>query len=595
MWRFFYFLIFSTITFYSRAQTTRVELLNSVPSQKMARGLGVNVHSADHLVFAKDLGATEVRAQFAWVAAEDPYKNLKLHSKWKLYLDKCKELGLNPLIVAGYGSPYFQVADIIVSKDTEEGSLEIPVCLTTKQTNFKLQPPYDLVSLEHRSDLADGKIGIVEKGSSYAGSLVKKSVPSNIKCPSNTIALNLNFYSPTRFNLPVNTPLRVHRYLYNPPLTNDENDPSVKAYVRYVNYLANEMYSRGLSGRVEIWNEPIWVNDMWDSLGCFDPSSKCLSPNYGFAKALLKQRPKGKIRFQWGGTHKSGFSSILGKGVGRVVNKDEILNSLVSESFHPYGPTPEWHAWDPKCIVNPQTSNIFEQCLQPGTNATSNFKWAAALAEKNKIAKGWTINQNISEIGIWTANERIRTRYSLRAYLTYMGLGYENVNFYTLIDKKNEGYSFSLIDDETKKPSEAFYALKNLINKFKTLPEKSLNTPGDIPAVKSYTGQWPLMIVPVVGRKSSREKVDTVQMFLWQRTYPNSIDDSKTVGDTFDTVWQNLPSPKPGTVTLTTKNTKTVKAWRTIDWIEIPIKKINDLEYQLGVQEDPIIVEFSPN
>ena len=577
----FIFLFFISFNLNSQTPNTviKVELLKTLSAKKMAKGLGVNI-STDlrFLSLAKEMGVTEVRVQPAWISVEKIDKSLSLPQNFSFFLDECKKLNLNPLLVAAYGPPYIRVGTAVVIQDVDEGSFDIPLLLDPSK-NIRIQPPYDLVQM------SSGKQLVAEGTWVYGGTLIK-NYKSNV----------LSLYNPTSVEISKGTVLNIYRYLYNPPTSDDyTKDSSIKAYGRYVQFLETEISKRGLTGNVEIWNEPKWAHDFWDSLGCFIPGGKCFSPNFGFAKMLLNMRPRGNVRYQWGGTHKSGFNSIMSGSRGRIglnVTKDQVLGSMAYESFHPYGPTPEYHAWDPNCILT--SSNPFS-CSLEGTLAGSNDKWAAGINEKNKNEKRFGINLNISETGLMTSDEKIKTRYWLRSFLTYMGLGFSNINFYNFSGKMGPDMpSYSIVDGETLNPTQTFYSFKSLMAKFRSIAVDSLGKSEIVPSVKSYIGSWPLTVVPVLGRKNANEKVDTIEMFLWQRTYPLSVDASKTVGDTFDTIWQTMPSPAPGMVNLKIIDKRVVKAWKVSDWTEVPVKKINDFEYQVRVQEDPVMVEFNP-
>ena len=61
------------------------------------------------------------------------------------------------------------------------------------------------------------------------------------------------------------------------------------------------------------------------------------------------------------------------------------------------------------------------------------------------------------------------------------------------------------------------------------------------PSVTSYTGSYPLMTVPVLGREKAPPKKDMLLLMAWQRSYPP---------DPVNDLWTELPPPAPGAATM---------------------------------------------
>ncbi len=133
--------------------------------------------------------------------------------------------------------------------------------------------------------------------------------------------------------------------------------PLSTAYADYVSFLAQDLASRGLTGDIEIWNEPPWANDPWDyRAGLYDsgslPGSTEYGANFGFA-ANLQNRvfPEG-VTATWNGTSGNGGASLLGSGMSLYTGQSFIqpARTITKESLHPYGNEPEQTMWNPDCL-----------------------------------------------------------------------------------------------------------------------------------------------------------------------------------------------------------------------------------------------------
>ena len=147
----------------------------------------------------------------------------------------------------------------------------------------------------------------------------------------------------------------INEYLYPPPASFSPTDPSVLAYAKYAEFLASKISASGLTGEVEIWNEPPWADDPWDDRYDFydnqplpvspGPQTPYL-PNWGFAVALYSQiSPVAGVTYNWGGTEKTGGNSMLNAqmlantGVAFLAaeqpGNDRIVSSLRKHSGRP--------------------------------------------------------------------------------------------------------------------------------------------------------------------------------------------------------------------------------------------------------------------
>ena len=198
------------------------------------------------------------------------------------------------------------------------------------------------------------------------------------------------------------------------------DDPSVVAYADYATFLANDMASHGLSGDIEIWNEPPWRADSWDfrpalydsaNSGQYKPTTpytkgaaataggvlymsltdrnvgndparspqswsnkvpSTVSPgspisgaNFGFAANLQhRQFPQG-VTATWNGTSGNGTFSLLGPQMrnfsGESLNQPATV--VTRESFHLYGGP----------YKNPEDVFMRPDCLRSAAHTMANI------------------------------------------------------------------------------------------------------------------------------------------------------------------------------------------------------------------------------
>lgn len=339
---------------------------------------------------------------------------------------------------------------------------------------------------------------------------------------------------------------------------------------------------------MEIWNEPPWQNDRWDGgVGCFyanpGPQATCQTPNFGLAKALLATTPPASVRWSWGGTHKSGSKTLMatGCGLGVTPTSSQILQAMSSEGFHLYGATPEWHLYLPSCLRQHSASAVVSACALPGADPVSNFKVAAKLAMERQVASGWTILQHASEIGIETTNLVTQRRFVLRSLLGYHGAMLERVNFYRLSDRAGTSGGFAFMSAEgTLTP--AAQALAALMQDLDSMPgAPAAYSSVDLPAVTAYSGSWPLMAVPIIGRRSGTSS-NRIILVLWQRSYAGS-----------QAAWEGLARPAGGSATVSIPaDLRVVRAWSLATRQAVAVTTKSATAIVVPVPDDPIVVQF---
>ena len=342
----------------------------------------------------------------------------------------------------------------------------------------------------------------------------------------------------TNVSLAAGDVLAVNRVRYPSVGTTNPNDPSIAAYARYAQFLAGRVDAHGLTGRIELWNEPPWAHDPWDTRYRFydspPPDLERPAVQFGFAALLQTTLAPGNVRYNWAGSHKSGFNSLLGPRMSPHPTQDQVLSSISSESFHPYGNSPEDHAWDPICLADFSRSEF--TCHLSGTNPSSNFKSAVRYNLRNLIDNGWAIEQNVTETGLITTDQLAKARWIIRQYLVLQTLGIQRVNFYRLADN---GGQYGFVDATTQTALPAYTAIQGLISDTSSISLPPLPyAPGDLPSVIDYSGSYPLTTVAVVGTQSPSDAANFILYVAWQRSYP-------TAGS-----WLALPSPDPAAVTV---------------------------------------------
>lgn len=537
---------------------SKVEKLDPLTAEKLNQALGFNVKVGNDWEFpkAKAAGATEVRMQFDWNLVENMDGQLQLRPAMQKSLDLCVQNGLQPLVIAAYGPPRTAVGDLTVTADTPAGATTIPV----SGALGAIKTPYCHVTK------ADGTQIVAEGKWAYYGALID-GVDGN----------SITLAAKTKAALPAGTMLRVNRLLYPSVATADPNDPSMVAFGRYVNFLAGEISRRGLTGKVELWNEPPWAHDRWDARGGFydspPPGITAQSPNWGMLQRIMAQTPPRGVTYIWGGAHKSGSRGAL--KLPRQLALRSPGQENVEDSFHPYGETPEWHAWDPDCL---STSKLSSGCGLEGSSPRSNM---AVLRKSRLLAKGRTAGYSVTEVGIPSADQSVKARYDLRAFLVYLSLGAERIDFYRLADAPG---SFAFVDINTQAALQPYTAIKALMEKIQTmaLPPADSNE-NDLPSVEAYQGSFPLLTIPIVGRSSAREARNRILFVSYQRTYPSP-----------GGKWVKMPSPPPAPVRVRMPSGySAVRAWNLVSGDNVSLSG-SGANVSYSVSDDPVAVEMVP-
>ena len=514
-------------------QSTTQENLGTVTAASLTKGLGWAVSSVNEVEFAAAAaaGATHVRIDACqWSSIEEqtaPPDNASggyaLPAGCVSGLVYAKKYNLQPTIVAAYGAPYHQILTLKVSAAAAAGATTIPVEYSEGvggKTLSSLSYPYDYVA---------NATNTLSIRNSYSGVLVAGVVLSGSNKASLTLASALSAA------VPEGTILTVNEILYPSPISASPSNSSVIAYAHYAQYLAEQIEAYGLTGEVELWNEPTWGRDCWDNRrNCYDSDPKLAGelppyyPNYGFVAALQRLPAVPGVSYSWAGTNKSASSDLLYKNLLAYTGESYIQGgkSVTSESFHPYGSNPEDAMWNEPCVRAISNLNEAQGCNTTGSGA--NYVGAEArslLAQATNVNGG--IKHSITETGASSAYIPAdhMARFVTRQFLGYMADNLSFIEFYRMFDygtPEHPGFGFiTLTDNNTGfTPLPAYTALAGLmadLAPIQSTPVASYSATS-LPSVTSYSGTWNLDHLAIVGSRSG-DKANSIAYMLWQRSY----------------------------------------------------------------------------
>ena len=586
---------------------TTVEVLGAIPAAQALNGLGFNVAPGNdwELKMASAAGATHARFQCGWSGSENqtaPPENTHAAVQFTLETDcqagltSSAAYGIHPTLLAAYGSPFHEILRVTVPNGAPAGSKSLDLQFAAGSGGDALSSMaafYDTI-------ISSSKTPITNKHS-YAGGLITSVRVNDSTHATVTLASGLSQ------SLPGDTTTQyvINEYLYPPPASFSPTDPSVLAYAKYAEFLAGKISASGLTGEVEIWNEPPWPDDPWDDRydfydnqplpGSPGPQTPYL-PNWGFAVALYSQTsPVPGVTYNWGGTEKTGGNSMLNAqmlaNTGVAFQQPNSL--LTTESFHPYGNTPEDQLWSANCLAGtirllPILPTAFQPCNLFG-NAGGNSAQAVqySLMQQSRNA-AWGIGHNITETGFSGAlgDDLHKARFVMRQFLGYQAAGVSPIQFYRLYDTSADNFSFvnpTANADGTHNPLPAYTAIAGLMSdlaKIKLSPV-SPYAAGSLPAIASYRGTYPLDTVAMAGARAG-DKANSFLFTMWQR--------SNTTGK-----WATLPSPEPGVVTLQIPSGLGAVAVVNLDTRAAVPYTTAGQQITLQISDDPIEVLFEPN
>ncbi len=342
--------------------------------------------------------------------------------------------------------------------------------------------------------------------------------------------------------------------LYPSTASNRPDDPSVVAYGDYATFLATDMASRGVSGDVEIWNEPPWRGDSWDFRpALYDSASpgKGGSPiahdgaasnvfqgdsipgaNFGFAANLQHRQFPAGVTATWNGTSGNGTYSLLGplmlKASGEALRMPATV--VTKESFHPYGGpyrNPEDVLMRPDCLRSAARSmaNIYangQNCYLPGERSAANIMQAlqfdfAAKGADPRYGLGHSVTETNDEPP-GPGYQTQQARSNLRQFLSLEALGISPIEFFQMWDggHRDPTYSFVDYDGSRMSPLPSYTVLAGLIADIRPISNPSHSSgPGTSISVVRYAGTYPLTLVHLTGARSKAQG-DSQALIMWQ-------------------------------------------------------------------------------
>ena len=509
-------------------------------------------------------------------------------------LTYAKKYGLRPTILAAYGAPYHQILTVTTTQSAAMGSYTVPVQLSSSVGGKSLS------SLSYPYNYLAGPNGKIAVRYNHAnGVLITSSTSAGTDTAVLTLAAALTL------DLPAGSTLYVNEILYPSPATGSATDPSIQAYVKYARYLATQISAYGLTGEVELWNEPYWKDDCWDNrVNCYDkdpkwPGEPQLSgPNYGIAAAAQVLEPVSGVNYVWSGTNKSGAADLLGprmlKYGGTLFTQPQPV--ITMESFHPYGSNPEDNMWNEPCLLaNPQKWTL---CNTIPTSTSNSL-----VAEANNIIAKQTnsnygINHSITETGASTLYMPAdhQARFAMRQYLGYMAANMSYVEFFVMNDPSVPGQGgFGYIqlssNKETFTPLQNYTALAGFMDDMAEIQSEPAvpYSSSTLPFVKSYSGTYNLDHLAIVGARAG-DTANSVAYILYQRSY------SPTMCQLDDTVpcWGTLAQPPAATATVTIPSGLKVAMVMNLDTRESVAYTQAGSDVAVAVSDDPVELMLIP-
>ncbi len=568
------------------------EALGVITATQVTKALGFNVDPASDWEFqmAAAAGATHVRFQCGWATAElqtPPPQNTVTSKRYALqpYCEAAyrssRKYKLHPIVVAAYGAPYHAILRVTAPGGAPAGATSIDVQLVPGQGIDKLSslaPFFDTIA---RSD--GMQISIAH---SYPGALITAVKVSDSNHATLTLASALSAALPTT----TATVYTVNEYLYPPPATSSPSDSSVMRYAEYAQFLARSLAHAGLKGEIELWNEPTWLDDRWDERansydsfpGPFDPGPRnAYLPNWGFVGALQGRATPAGVSYIWAGTEKSGSNSVLDPQMqlNTGVAFAEPAVSVLSESFHPYGNSPEDALWIAPCWATTTGNNDFFNCNLFGL-AGGNFSHAAQEDYFLKMSNPkYGVSHNMTETGFGLAggDTAHQARFIMRQFLGYQAAGVTPISFYRLYDKSRDQMGFL---DSSRNPLPAYTAISGFMSDLAKVanPPVSSYSNSTFPSIASYSGTFPLDSVHIVGSRAGHKSNSDI-LALWQRSYTS--DGSR---------WAKMPQPGNGSVTVSM-----AKGWNVIQVMNLVTRSsvsytTSNQKISFPVSDDPIEV-----
>ena len=453
-----------------------METFPALTVERALGGLGINLGSqmTQEWAYAEaaSAGCSEVRFQIAWANVErvDAPGTFDL-SALDTALGLCARYRLRPLVVAAYAPPWQTVKTITVDGLHPIGSTTI----TTTSDVSDLQPGRD-----HLGGLWY-EIGF-GKPAYYGG--IAHDVDGQV----------ITLGAATTGTFADGAQISVNRLLY-PSVDAVSGSDSAERYADYVEALAERIAAHGLTGRVELWNEPPWTNDTWDQRSRFydNPAAMGIS-TWTFTvqplvTALASRSMPAGVSLVSGGTHKSG-----GHGILRYLSAGQVAESaFVADAAHTYGAAPEVHWWWTEGAGTSWGAGYVN------LNGSSNMAFNAKLQDTTPAAG---LEFVISECGAQSLDAEAKRNFDLRHLVGAWAMGFAMVTFYSLADTPG----LALVDATTHVATDSWTDIRRLMRVLRNVDAQPSRYA--LPTIETWDeGDWNLAVVTI-----------GPLLIVWQRT-----------------------------------------------------------------------------
>lgn len=486
--------------------------------------------------------------------------------------------GVHPMMDALYDATYGSILTGTTSTDSPIGTTVVHVTVSTGSF----------------SSIVNAQTYLYPAGGNFYGA--KNSYPG-ILITANNGSSTITLASALTSDMPSGTAITLNLQLYPPfqmpSAGNIFTNASVVAYENYAAYIAGQIHASGLTGQVEIWNEPPWPFSSWDyAANLYDTPPAGLWQVSGNSNTGLELplgigtlTPPSGVTYDNGATNKSGGNSLFWDPVfADLQSQSQAQIAFGTESFHPYGNNPEDSMWDPVCLATNATpsliNNIYTSCVPVGLNTGSSFKLAVAVSTTSYRAGGG-VPHSITETGLFQTGGITNTqvsRFDLRQFLGYEALGITPVMFYRLYNDANYQWCSSSTGP-TCNP--VYYAFQSLMQDIAGISHAPVGgyTSANMPQVSSYTGYYPLATMNIVGSVPGGT-TNSILHFAYQRTYGGT--------------WTSVSSPSTVTLTETIPTgMQVLKIKDTVTGSAVSYTAGSGT-YSYPVADDPIEVQLGP-
>ncbi len=605
------------------AQSTSVVNLANINATQVADGLGFNIQPNLDWEWAAvaAAGGTHARIQCSWSIVEKqapPPSNQSLgyveDPGCAAGFKSAAKYGIHPTVIAAFGAPYHQILTVSIPGGAAAGSTSINLQFSSGvggDTLANIKFPYDYICPLNVATVNTSGRPVQCKGQFSGKNSTQGTLISGVKLIDAEHA-TISLASALNVALPADaTPYMVSEILYPSAASQDPSDVSVVAYANYVSFLAQDMAAHGVTGDIELWNEPPWKNDPWDyRQGLYDsgtyPGPQVSGANYGFAANLQHRRFPAGITLTWNGTSGSGLSSLLGTSMAQYTGESLVQPSLVitKESFHPYGGlygNPELALMEPSCLEAAASSTTYSgkniyangrDCYLPGEPTSANLMQAVEFDDIAKLINpSYGIGHSVTETNDAPPKPGLQVaqaRSNVRQLLGYEAVGITPVEFFSMWDGSRDSdpsYSFVNYDGTSYTPRLGFTALSGVMSDISGIANAPAApySSSTLPSVLSYSGQYPLTTMHMVGARDGAT-ANSDAFVMWQLTSC-----STGLG-----CWFYLNTGAGGPVTVNIPSGLQVTAVRNLTTRADVRYTLNGQKLSLNVADDPIEILTDP-